>query len=335
MEMDQGGMWHTIRAADGSWLQFGDIRGQAGSPGSFVDCSISGNNDTGELHAAGSTSDGRLWHTIRQESGAWLQFGDVTGQAGAPGSFGAVAIGLIGGELHVAGITTTDQKLWHTIRRANGSWGRFADVGGQAGSPGSFADVSIAGNNGTGELHVVGSTSDGSVWHTIRDGSGSWLPFGDVTAQAGTPGSFGHVAIGLVGSDLHVTGVTAADQKVWHTIRDGDGNWDRFGCGCRRRAERARRRACHQYSAGAAGGTVVEQVISPVGGKRIDDRSRPASPAKRARRRASRFRAGPAREFGTHGEERVAAPIGRPGVPAGRGPDISSGPATGHISRHG
>jgi hypothetical protein len=229
MEMDQGGMWHTIRAADGSWLQFGDIRGQAGSPGSFVDCSISGNNDTGELHAAGSTSDGRLWHTIRQESGAWLQFGDVTGQAGAPGSFGAVAIGLIGGELHVAGITTTDQKLWHTIRRANGSWGRFADVGGQAGSPGSFADVSIAGNNGTGELHVVGSTSDGSVWHTIRDGSGSWLPFGDVTAQAGTPGSFGHVAIGLVGSDLHVTGVTAADQKVWHTIRDGDGNWDRFG----------------------------------------------------------------------------------------------------------
>jgi hypothetical protein len=47
------------------------------------------------------------------------------------------------------------------------------------------------------DLHVVGATSDGKLWHAIRFASGSWQPFfGDVKAQeSNDPGPF--IAIGV------------------------------------------------------------------------------------------------------------------------------------------
>jgi kumamolisin len=78
-----GGLWHTIRHADGSWQQFGDVKGQTGDPGPVldVDCSDVG----GELQLAVVTADGGLRHTIRHADGSWQQFGDVKGQTGDPG----------------------------------------------------------------------------------------------------------------------------------------------------------------------------------------------------------------------------------------------------------
>jgi hypothetical protein len=45
--------------------------------------------------------------------------------------------------LHVAGVTE-DGRLWHTIRRADGSWTQFGDVEAQAGDRGRFVRVGIA-----------------------------------------------------------------------------------------------------------------------------------------------------------------------------------------------
>jgi hypothetical protein len=41
------------------------------------------------------------------------------------------------------------------------------------------------------DLHVVGRTADGQLWHTIRS-PGGWTPFGDVLAAANLPALRGH-----------------------------------------------------------------------------------------------------------------------------------------------
>jgi hypothetical protein len=144
---NDGGMWHTIRHADGSWQpSFGDVKGQeSNDPGHFgaVGCAGVG----GELQVVGVTRDGGMWHTIRHADGSWQpSFGDVKGQeSNDPGHFGAVGCAGVNGELQVVGVTR-DGGMWHTIRHADGSWQpSFGDVKGQeSNDPGHFGAVACA-----------------------------------------------------------------------------------------------------------------------------------------------------------------------------------------------
>jgi hypothetical protein len=227
-ETDDGGVWHTIRHADGSWQpQFGDIKAQSGNPGHFVAVSCAGVN--GELQVCGETDDGGMWHTIRHADGSWQpQFGDVKGQSGNAGFFVTGGCAGVDGELQICGITD-DGGMWHTIRHTDGSWqSEFGDVKGQSGNPGFFEAVSCAGIEG--ELHVCGITDDGGMWHTIRHTDGSWqAQFGDVKGQSGNPGHFEAVSCAAVAGELHVSGITN-DGGMWHTIRHADGSWqNQFG----------------------------------------------------------------------------------------------------------
>src|SRR6266567_8103 len=87
-------------------------------------------------------------------------------------------------------IVTGDGKLWYIIRSANGSWQAcFDDVKAQTSNdPGPFMGSSCTAADG--DLHVVGTTSDGKLWYTIRSANGSWQPFfDDIKAQeANDPG---------------------------------------------------------------------------------------------------------------------------------------------------
>jgi hypothetical protein len=223
-----GDVWHTIRHADGSWQpSFGNVKGQTSNPGAFTSIRCTGSG--AEVHLCGTTNDGRVWHTVRHADGTWQAgFGDVKGQTSNPGAFTAVDCAGSHGAVHVCGITS-DGNVWHTIRNSDGSWQpSFGDVKGQTSNPGAFSAISCAGVGN--ELHVVGVTSDGNVWHTIRFGNGSWQAgFGDVKGQTSNPGTVVAVGCAASGSELHVCVVTS-DGNVWHTIRRGDGTWqDGFG----------------------------------------------------------------------------------------------------------
>ena len=85
-----GRLWHTIRAADGSWQPFGDVEGPAGEAGNLRDVAVAAVGSS--LHLAAVNNAGRLWHTIRAADGSWQPFGDVEGQTGEMGELRAVAI---------------------------------------------------------------------------------------------------------------------------------------------------------------------------------------------------------------------------------------------------
>jgi hypothetical protein len=119
--------------------------------------------------------------------------------------------------------------MWHTIRDNNGVWLPFGNVRAVTGFSGQFSDVAIAGNDASGELHVVGLDSLSTPQHTIRAADGTWLNFGDVTSLAGNPGIVTQVSTALIGCELHVI-VTAAfiSEKLYHTIRYCNGDWQDF-----------------------------------------------------------------------------------------------------------
>jgi hypothetical protein len=248
-----GKLWHTIRFSD-HWQPFGDVKAvESNDPGAFVSvgCAAAGFVEDGQLHVCGVTSDGGLWHTIRfQNSTSWQpSFGNVKGvESNDPGAFVSVGCGsIVGGALderdaglHVCGVTS-DGKLWHTIRFANGSGWQpfFGDVKGvESNDPGAFVSVGCAGYN---DLHLCGVTTDGKLWHTIRFSEygkldsatsqvttypASWQPsFGDVKGvESNDPGAFVSVDCAMTGEyNLHVCGVTS-DGKLWHTIRFANGS---------------------------------------------------------------------------------------------------------------
>lgn len=146
-----GGLWHTIRHMDGSWqAPFGDVKGQAGNPGTFTKVSCAGVAD--ELHLCGVTADGGLWHTIRHKDGTWAPFFDVKNRAGnpvspaeSPSAFVDCSSAGVNGDLHLCGIIS-DGNLLHTIRHTGwapgGEWEFFENVTGQAGGQGPFSVVS-------------------------------------------------------------------------------------------------------------------------------------------------------------------------------------------------
>ncbi|MFL6423288.1 MAG: hypothetical protein ACJ71R_06825, partial [Nitrososphaeraceae archaeon] len=78
------------------------------------------------------------------QDGTWVGLVDVKAQgAGDRGFFIAIAAAVVGGPMHVIGVTK-DGRLWHTIRHVNDTWDHFVDVKGQAGNPDAFTSVDSA-----------------------------------------------------------------------------------------------------------------------------------------------------------------------------------------------
>lgn len=133
---------------------------------------------------------------------------------------------------------TSRSVLYHTVRNDNGTdsapWQNFwGDVMGQVGpTPGSGTIIDVKCDEAPeGTLQLIIRTSDGKIWHTVRDPSGSWQKFwGDVFGQSGTPtGGPIHSMTCSAGTDgTFQIGILMNDQKtVLHTVRNVDTTWQK------------------------------------------------------------------------------------------------------------
>ena len=192
---------------------------------------------------------GQILHTYRRHENAaanattWTPFINIENEAlgGADrGLFnvGDVACALNGvpsspGDLDVC-VVNNIGEVWHSVRKWNfnapdtvAQWDALGDVVQQSGDVGAHSRISCCLDRVEG-LHVVSSTKDGNVWHTIRRFDGTWVPFGSVKGQAGDPGNVVDVACAWDWNELHVCVVTQGGD-ISHTIRRADGSWFPFG----------------------------------------------------------------------------------------------------------
>src|SRR5262249_43935961 len=91
------------------------------------------------------------------------------------------------GDLHIC-VIDAQRGLWHTIRRADGSWPQpFGDVQAETSKAGPSIGPTpyvACATNAQGDLDICAIDAQGGLWHTIRRADGSWpQAFGDVQAE--------------------------------------------------------------------------------------------------------------------------------------------------------
>lgn len=118
-----GGLWHTIRHADGSWnYNWEDVKAVVGDIGYVKDVSCVEVN--GELHVCAVVAGGHLTHIIRHADGSWTGLGDVktvVDHGYYMGYLVAVSCAGINGELQVCAVNSAG-RLMHIVCHADGSW---------------------------------------------------------------------------------------------------------------------------------------------------------------------------------------------------------------------
>ncbi|MFJ5550093.1 CehA/McbA family metallohydrolase [Streptomyces sp. NPDC093225] len=131
-----GLMYHCVRGRDGSWSGWGRMGGANGAATfSGPALAITGMPD-GSSQVLAIGLDGMVYHQVRRPDGSWTGFRAPRGVT-TP-TMGASAVGIAGmpdGSAQVVAVGL-DGRVWHDVRRADGSWTPFAQVPGPNGRDG-------------------------------------------------------------------------------------------------------------------------------------------------------------------------------------------------------
>ncbi|MBM7791342.1 hypothetical protein [Tenggerimyces flavus] len=172
-----GGLWHSLRRANGAWTAFGNVYGETGNPGTT---SLVATTKLGTDLAVVSVVSGRVFVTARHANGFW----DGIAKIGECGAVSSVAAAGVGGELHVFAVTDDGTRLSWATRKADLTWSPFVDAFAVAGTPpGEVTDV--AATEVGGLLHVA-VVADGALHSATRQADGTWSPFAPVPGLTGT-----------------------------------------------------------------------------------------------------------------------------------------------------
>jgi hypothetical protein len=184
---DTSRTYHLVRHLDGSWSPSTELTTE-GSGASVA-------NVNGVLHlvmTSGSSNTVLRLMTWRTGVG-WSEPVDTAVLPNPNGARALAGIAQVGGDLHAVVSTADGGGLYHAIRRPDGGWTEWGDVGREAGVPGPSAAVAVTAARNA--LHVAITTSDGGLFHTIRFTDRTWQRFGSVKGEAGDVSTYGGVTI--------------------------------------------------------------------------------------------------------------------------------------------
>ncbi|WP_159394110.1 polymorphic toxin-type HINT domain-containing protein [Streptomyces sp. NRRL S-495] len=218
MAVAGGKIWHTVRG-DTGWQKWGDVYGAVGSLSQPSQIALSATASGLEVLTFAA---GRLWHTVRRPDGDWQAqgWGDVYGAVGTLSSPTQLAAAATTSGLEIA--VGAGGRLWHTVRRPDGNWQvqGWGDVYGATGelSEAQTGQGQLALANTDDGLQVV-ALAQGRPRHVIRNSTGEWSSWGDVTGAAGQLDPVSSVSAAGLGADLKV--IAAGSGKVNLTVRNG------------------------------------------------------------------------------------------------------------------
>jgi hypothetical protein len=126
--------------------------------------------------------------------------------------------------------------LWHSMVQPDGGLTNVEDTNAQLPIPGPVRAVTAASvwggrHDDVWRIHLLFTTFDGHLWHTVRAPDGTWSGLGDVNGQFAVPGAVRAVAAAAAPDEGHEDPDQAQfmfvteDGHLWHTIRNSDGTW--------------------------------------------------------------------------------------------------------------
>jgi hypothetical protein len=183
--------------------------------------------------------DQRLYHRalLSGDVPAWTRFAVVPGGSNNPLGIYPKNIAIAAakdGSAQVVIVNAADNLVYHTMRKADGSWTGFVPLNGWAGAAHFAArDVAITINASSptspGNAQVIANgLADGNVYYRVRWMDGSWSPFQQLpTASAGVEAQKIAIAADESGSTdvLIMRSTLGSDGQIAHIHRDAAGNW--------------------------------------------------------------------------------------------------------------
>ena len=172
-----------------------------------------------------TTAGKDLFHTVRDSNWDWSAFGDVERAAGGIGDIAVAADAAISGTNHVLALGA-DGVVYETTRNSNGTWVAFRPLTAELGTLAGIKKIAVT---SVGSELGLAAITNSRVYHAVRNADGKWSKWGDVTASLGTLGSAPvDIAAARVDDATHI-GVVTADGKAFHTIRNSDRTWEKWG----------------------------------------------------------------------------------------------------------
>lgn len=179
----------SVQGADGVWSAWTAVPTDGRA---LRGLSAAASQENNHLNVVELTADGRtVVDYVRNDDGTWAAGNATPANPLDSAVASEISAAMVGQDLQVAAIEVdrTFPSVYHTVLHHNtNSWDPFRDIVGalpaEYGSPAHVA-ITNSPNAYISGLQLAYTTSDGDMYHTIRDYSGSWTPLGNVENAAG------------------------------------------------------------------------------------------------------------------------------------------------------
>ncbi|WP_162625182.1 hypothetical protein [Streptomyces cadmiisoli] len=221
------GEWRTSAIAKNTnivqldWIDMGGRRDNGTLIGSGdMSAAIIANNTP-------TTAAGTLVGTERRADGSW------TAAEALPGAYTSLEFG--GGEQAVTAMPDgslqylaygTDRKMYHNVRRANGSWQGWARLNSDETDKRFNGGPIALTSTPNGETQAVAVDKDGVLFHQLRRTDGSWTGWAAPAGPDGGVFKAKDVAIAALSDGAVKVAAFGNDGNLRISERRADGSWD-------------------------------------------------------------------------------------------------------------